>query len=227
MGACTNARGRRSGGCDTATRKVFAGVNRLLPKTGVMRRSASENVCRPETTTHCPRCVVGRILLLGNGRIFIWRTFPSPVPRAEVNQRALKHLSMFKNTKLAELTADEIETYLRGRLKQRVRVKAKDGFVEKGVLKATTVHQELRVLRRMLNVAVRKKFLYANPCAGVEFPARVDGLFRPHYVSWSEQQKIEFAAPEYLRNVIRIVTETGLRIYKELTPMKKGADRSG
>jgi Arc/MetJ-type ribon-helix-helix transcriptional regulator len=38
---------------------------------------------------------------------------------------------------------------------------------------------------------------------------------------WSEQQKIEFAAPEYLRNVIRIVTETGLRIYKELTPMKK------
>ncbi len=54
-----------------------------------------------------------------------------------------------------------------------------------------------------------------------EFPARVDGLFRPHYVSWSEQQKIELHAPDYLRNVIRIVTETGLRIYKELTPMKK------
>ena len=89
------------------------------------------------------------------------------------------------------------------------------------LLKATTVHQELRVLRRMLNVAVRKKFLFANPCAGVEFPARVDGLFRPHYVTWSEQQKIELHAPEYLRNVIRIVTETGLRIYKELTPMKK------
>ena len=111
--------------------------------------------------------------------------------------------------------------YLRRRLKQRVLVKAKDGFVQKGMLKATTVHQELRVLRRMLNVAVRKKFLFANPCAGVEFPARVDGLFRPHYVTWSEQQKIEFSAPEYLRNVIRIVTETGLRIYKELTPMKK------
>ena len=100
-------------------------------------------------------------------------------------------------------------------------VKAKDGFVQKGVLKATTVHQELRVVRRMLNVAVRKKFLYANPCAGVEFPARVDGLFRPHYMTWSEQQKIEFSAPDYLRNVIRIITETGLRIYKELTPMRK------
>src|SRR5260370_40025783 len=73
----------------------------------------------------------------------------------------------------------------------------------------------------MLNVAVRKKFLFANPCAGVECPARVDGLFRPHYMAWSEQQKIELAAPEYLRNVIRIITEAGLRVYKELTPMKK------
>ncbi len=46
------------------------------------------------------------------------------------------------------------------------------------------------------------------------------GLFRPHYVSWSEQQRIEFQAPEYLGNIIRI-TETGLRVYKELMPMKK------
>ena len=139
-----------------------------------------------------------------------------------VNQRALKHLrAVFENTKLAELTADGIETYLRVRLRQRVIVRTKKGVVEKGVLKATTVHQELRVLRRMLNVAVRKKLLFANPCAGVEFPARVNGLFRPHYITWSEQQKIEFGAPEYLRNVIRIITETGLRVYKELIPMRK------
>ena len=47
------------------------------------------------------------------------------------------------------------------------------------------------------------------------------GLFRPHYVSWSEQQQIEFQRPDYLKNVVRIITETGLRVYKELTPMKK------
>ena len=100
--------------------------------------------------------------------------------------------------------------------------KSKPGrVIEKNLLKATTVHQEFRVLRRMLNVAVRKKFLAANPCSGVEFPARVDGLFRPHYMGWSEQQKIEFNAPEYLKNLIQIVTETGLRIYKELAPIKK------
>ena len=38
---------------------------------------------------------------------------------------------------------------------------------------------------------------------------------------WSEQEKIEAAAPDYLRSVIRIITETGLRVYKELAPMKK------
>ncbi len=32
---------------------------------------------------------------------------------------------------------------------------------------------------------------------------------------------IEFHAPEYLRNVVRIITETGLRVYKELATMKK------
>jgi len=49
----------------------------------------------------------------------------------------------------------------------------------------------------------------------------VKGLFRPHYRTSAEQERIETQAPEYLKNLIRIVVETGLRIYKELTPMKK------
>ena len=63
--------------------------------------------------------------------------------------------------------------------------------------------------------------LPANPCAGVEFPVKVTGLFRPHYMSWSEQLRIEFQAPEYMRNIIRIITESGLRVYKELMPIRK------
>jgi integrase len=51
--------------------------------------------------------------------------------------------------------------------------------------------------------------------------ARREGLFRPHYITWSEQQRIESHGPQYLRNVVRIITETGLRIYKELAPMRK------
>jgi integrase len=140
----------------------------------------------------------------------------------EANERAMKHLqAAFGSCRLVDVTAEDIEQYLRSRLKKRACVRTKDGFRELGLLKATTVHQEFRVLRRALNVAVRKKFLSANPCASVEFPVSIRGLFRPHYVTWSEQQLIEFHAPEYLKNVIRIITETGLRIYKELLPMKK------
>jgi integrase len=140
----------------------------------------------------------------------------------QANMRAVKHLNgSFASKPLAAISADEIEMYLRMRLRQRVRFKTVKGFIERGLVKPATVHQEFRVLRRILNVAVRKRLLSANPCWGVEFPIRVKGLFRPHYVTWSEQQQIEFHAPVYLANAVRIITETGLRVYKELTPMRK------
>jgi len=136
--------------------------------------------------------------------------------------RVVKHLNAgIGSLLLADLTADTIETFLRARLTHRVEVSTTAGKVAKDLVKPSTVHQEYRVLRRMLNVAVRKKLLASNPCAGVEFPVRVKGLFRPHYMTWSEQEKIEAIAPVYLRNAIRIITETGLRVYKELVPMKK------
>lgn len=138
------------------------------------------------------------------------------------NGRAVKHLNAaFASKPLSALTADEIEHYLRSRLKQHIKRPTKAGYVELGFVKPATVHQEFRVLRRMLNVAVRKRLLPADPCWGVEFPVRVKGMFRPHYVSSSEQQQIEFHAPQSLANAVRIIAETGLRVYKELTPMRK------
>jgi integrase len=140
----------------------------------------------------------------------------------EANMRCATHLkAAFPGSKLLDITADAIEDYLRDRLRQRVRVKVGRGYREKGIIKSSTVHQEFRVLRRMLNVAVRKKLLAANPYSGVEFPVAVKGLFRPHYVTWSEQERIMSHGPEYLKNVVHIITETGLRVYKELIPMKK------
>jgi integrase len=168
----------------------------------------------------------GEQLDFGEWVDFFLENYSKPPIRAakthDANMRASKHLkSAFRSRKLADLNADEIELYLRKRLRDRVRVNTAAGFVERQELKPATVHQELRVLRRMLNVAVRKKFLPSNPCAGVEFPVTLKSLFRPHYLSWSEQRKIEIHAQEYLRNIVRIITETGLRVYKELMPMKK------
>ena len=140
----------------------------------------------------------------------------------QANLRVAKHLkSAFASRKLVDITADDIELYLRERLQKTVEIRTALGFRQMGVPKPTTVHQELRVLRRMLNVAVRKKLLQSNPCWGVEFPVAVKGRFRPHYVPWSEQRRIESQAPTHLRNIVQIITETGLRVYKELTPMKK------
>jgi len=138
------------------------------------------------------------------------------------NIRCVQHLkNAFATRRVIDVGPDEIELYLRERLRQRVKVRLSKGYREEGLLKATTVHQEFRVLRRMLNVAVRKRLLTSNPCAMVEFPVSLKGMFRPHYVTWTEQKQIENNAMPHLRNAIRIIAETGLRVKKELLPMKK------
>jgi integrase len=168
----------------------------------------------------------GEQLLFNKWVDFFLENYSQPPIRAaathRANKMALRHLMPeFGERKLVEIDADHIERYLRGRLRQTKRVRTSSGFRELGLLKPTTAHQEFRVLRRIFSVAVKKKLCPANPCAAVEFPTSLKGLFRPHYVAWSEQQRIESFAPQYLVNVIRIITETGLRVYKELTPMRK------
>jgi len=168
----------------------------------------------------------GESLSFGQWADHFLENYSKPPMRAEktheINLRAAKHFkNAFATSSLVDVTADHVELYLRRRLRERVLVKCSTGFREKGILQPATVHQEFRVLRRMLNVAVRKRLLSANPCSGVEFPVRVKGLFRPHYVSWSEQKRIEQHGQPHLRNIVRIITETGLRVYKELMSMKK------
>ena len=168
----------------------------------------------------------GESMSFGEWADLFLENYSKPPLRAEstheINMRVTKHLKpVFGMSKLVDITADKIELYLRRRLRQRIQIRSALGYREGNVLQAATVHQEFRVLRRMLNVAVRKKLLLANPCSGVEFPVRVKGLFRPHYMSWSEQQRIQAHAPEHMRNIITIITETGLRVFKELLSMKK------
>ena len=121
---------------------------------------------------------------------FFLENYSKPPIRAEktheANERGCLHLKQaFGKRAVGDVTVDDIELYLRKRLQARVQVRTAGGVIEKDRLKPATVHQELRILRRMMNVAVRKKLLPANPRAGVEFPVKVKGLFRPHYVGWS------------------------------------------
>ncbi len=141
----------------------------------------------------------------------------------QVNVNALKSLRpVFGETALADIAPEAIEDYLTERLQSRRRIRTKLGIKLGDVIKPATAHQELRVLTHILNVAVKQKRLATNPCVAVEFPVSVRRSTRkPHYMTASEQQKIEFAAPSYLRNIVVIVSELGLRYKKELLPMKK------
>jgi integrase len=179
---------------------------------------------RDNNTLHIVR--KGEQLTFSEWADFFLENYSKPPIRAagthEANENALKTLRpAFGPMKMTEIDAMQIEIHLRNRLHHRKQVRRKEGVAQLGLLKATTVHQEFRVLRRIFNVAVKKKLCPANPCSAVEFPTSLRGLFRPHYVTWSEQQRIEAFAAPYLANVIRMITETGLRVYKELTPMRK------
>jgi site-specific recombinase XerD len=121
-------------------------------------------------------------LAFGQWADFFLENYSKPPLRAEetheANKRCIRHFRIvFQTSRLVDITADSIDLYLRERLRQRVRIKANLGYKYLKAIKATTIHQEFRVLRRMLNVAVRKKLPAANPCSDVEFPVAVKGFF--------------------------------------------------
>ena len=124
--------------------------------------------------------------------------------------------------RLSDITSEVIDEYIEDRLRSERKVRTKLGIKYKGRIKPATAHKEFRVLRRILNVAVKQKRLTVNPCTGVEFPVRLGNTTRkPHYMTATEQAWIEFFAPDYLRDAIVILGEMGLRPYKELTPIRK------
>jgi integrase len=139
------------------------------------------------------------------------------------NVNALKFLRpVFGGIALSEITAEAVEEYLMDRLKSGRRIYTKLGLQLRGKIKPATAHQEFRILSHILNVAVKQKRLAANPCLAVEFPVSVKKSTRkPHYMSATEQAKIEIVAPSYIRNIVVIISELGLRYKKELLSMKK------
>jgi integrase len=134
------------------------------------------------------------------------------------NLNALKFLRPeFGCLRLSEITPEGIEDYLQKRLSAERRIYTKFGLVHWGKLKPSSVHQEFRVLTRILSVAIKQKRLSVNPCSMVEFPVSIGKTtLKPHYMMATEQERIEFVAPGYLKNVITIISEMGLRPYKEL-----------
>jgi integrase len=132
------------------------------------------------------------------------------------HRNSIKHLGRyFSGRRLAQITPDDIEQYRAKRLAETSK--------RSTPIKSATVNREIETLRRMYNVAKRKLKILFNPCDGVEKLPEKRQRRRPHFMAWGEQQKICLVAPDLLRATIVIVTETGLRIYRELASMRKDA----
>jgi hypothetical protein len=102
---------------------------------------------------------------------FFLENYSKPPIRAEktheANERAGLHLKQaFGQRSVGDITADDIEHYLRRRLQTHVQVKTAAGVIQKGRLKPATVHQELRVLRRMMNVRSSEEVAAGKPMRG-------------------------------------------------------------
>ena len=199
--------------------------------TGATNREEAERFLRDRLDARdegsLPSVLAGKNLTFGEwADWFLERRSKPPFRAAKThaaNVNALKFLRpAFGSLHLAEITPEGIEDYVQKRLNEERRIHTKFGVVRRGKLKPSTVHQEFRVLTRILSVAIKQKRLSLNPCSMVEFPVSVRKTTRkPHYMTASEQERIAVVAPRYLESVITIISEMGLRPYKELMPMRK------
>lgn len=82
-----------------------------------------------------------------------------------------------------------------------------------------TINHDLRVLRRMMRIAERKRLIARTPFVEVEFlkqqPPRA-----PHIVTFEEEERIISAAPAFLRALIVLILETGMRSHREALSIK-------
>src|SRR5215204_6879143 len=122
----------------------------------------------------------------------------------------------FGDHKLDDVSSDAIEGDLPYRLRQRVRRMTKAEVVERECSNRPRFIRSCEYFDESWTSRCAKSCCRPIGVGGVEFRVAVKGCS----VSWSVQQRMEAAAPSHLRKVVRI-TETGLRIYKKLAPMKK------
>jgi integrase len=106
----------------------------------------------------------------------------------------------FIATRLSEISGDRIEEYKEARLAEGV--------------EPATINHDLRVLRRMMRLAERKRLISRNPFLEVDFLKERQAL-PPHIVTYEEEEKILAVAPPIMRTLVVLILETGMRSHRE------------
>ncbi len=117
-------------------------------------------------------------------------------------ETSVKHLSTyFGDKRIAEITPEAIETYVRTRLQQHSRLGRPT--------RPATVNRELAALSKMFNLAIRHKKADRNPMAAVE--RLQEHNIRDRVLSSEEFQRLLDALPSSLHLVVTLAYYTGMR----------------
>ena len=106
----------------------------------------------------------------------------------------------FAAMRISDITGEGIEEYKRARLTEGV--------------EAATINHDIRVLRRMMRLAERKRLIRRSPLLDVE-PLKERSQRTPHIVTFEEEERILSVAVPYMRMLVVLILETGMRSHIE------------
>lgn len=112
----------------------------------------------------------------------------------------------FGNVRLSEFSVAGIEEFKAARLADNVR--------------AATVNRDLAVLRRMLRIAERRGLIASAPVREIEMLEERKERRQPHILTFEEEEKLLAVAPDYIRVLVILLLETGMRSGREALSLK-------
>ena len=135
------------------------------------------------------------------------------IPTVPYLKTRLRYTSSINNMKpkfgklrLSQITPDLIDNFKDERLA--------------GGTGPATVNRDLAVLRRMLRIAERKRYIARTPFAEVELLEERSVRRRPHIVTFDEEERILMVANPNIRVLAVLMLETGLRPNREALMLK-------
>jgi integrase len=128
------------------------------------------------------------------------KTVQHPNTRRRYASSVEKLNKHFAALRISEITGDGIDKYKQARLGEGV--------------EPATINHDLRVLRRMMRLAERKRLIRRNPMADVE-PLKERTQRTPHIVTFDEEDRILSVSDPYMRALVVLILETGMRSHTE------------
>jgi integrase len=131
-----------------------------------------------------------------------------PNTRKRYTSSVGKLKSKFTGVRLSDISADLIEEFKEERICEGV--------------EPATINHDLRVLRRMMHLAERKQLIARNPFLQVDFLKQRNPR-PPHILTFDEEEMILRVAVPYIRVLVVLILETGMRSHREALALQWNA----